>query len=368
MDLYTSYISPTSIDFTIGKNTYRFTQEYICSLQMSSGVSLVQELVPCLGLEFIGSTPYEAYLYSPATKQYYIFTGGSSLQMVDMIERFRDVVNGRYDFVNQEVIMPCIATFLRLDKNVLDDNDEVVNVIMPRLKNNEVIGEVWPPLETIYNTRSWFRTLSLPCGITYQGPNRCIINRFVFQDFMLKQVKDNYGKWKRVPRETYHPFRTYKAKYEQVNKQIDNDVKVKGWTHNPFLLVTAPIGTDEYKDNIFEWEITFCWPVEMDKLYAQNNYATVNIQAETMTPGGKVVAERPVHVYLTKELFTRTGNYGYYSFRYQSKCGAGNRERLHIWSDQYICISSLYVELKEVTQKRTEQLTQQVDIQSLKEI
>ena len=191
---------------------------------------------------------------------------------------------------------------------------------------------------------------------------------FVFQDFMLKQVKDNYGKWKRVPRETYHPFRTYKAKYEQVNKQIDNDVKVKGWTHNPFLLVTAPIGTDEYKDNIFEWEITFCWPVEMDKLYAQNNYATVNIQAETMTPGGKVVAERPVHVYLTKELFTRTGNYGYYSFRYQSKCGAGNRERLHIWSDQYICISSLYVELKEVTQKRTEQLTQQVDIQSLKEI
>lgn len=367
-DLQTAYKSPTSIDFTIGKNTYRFTQEYICSLQMSSGVSLVQELVPCLGLEFIGSTPYEAYLYSPATKQYYIFTGGSSLQMVDMIERFRDVVNGRYDFVNQEVIMPCIATFLRLDKNVLDDNDEVDNVIIPRLKNNDFIGEVWPPLETIYNTRSWFRTLSLPCGITYQGPNRCIINRFVFQDFMLKQVKDNYGKWKRVPRETYHPFRTYKAKYEQVNKQIDDDVKVKGWTHNPFLLVTAPIGTDEYKDNIFEWEITFCWPVEMDKLYAQNNYATVNIQAETMTPGGKVVAERPVHVYLTKELFTRTGNYGYYSFRYQSKCGAGNRERLHIWSDQYICISSLYVELKEVTQKRTEQLTQQVDIQSLKEI
>ena len=367
-DLQTAYKAPTSVDFAIGKNTYRYTQEYICSLQMTSGITVVQELVPCLGLEFIGSTPYEAYLYSPATRQYYIFTGGSSLQMVDMIERFRNVVNGRYDFINQEVLMPCLATFLRLDKQVLDDSDETDNIVIPRLKNNNFIGEVWPPLETIFNTRSWFRTLSLPCGITYQGPNRCIINRFVFQDLMLQQVKDNYGKWVRVPREIYHPFRTYKAKYEQVDKQIGDYIKVNGWTHNPFLLVTAPIGTAENVDNLFEWEITFCWPVEMDKLYAQNNYATVNIQAETMTPGGKVIAERPTHVYLTKELFTRTGNYGYYSFRYQSKCGAGNRERLHIWSDQYICISSLDVELKPVTQKRTEQLTQQLDIQTLKEI
>lgn len=367
-DLQTAYKSPTSVDFTIGKNTYRFTQEYICSLQIASGVTVVQELVPCLGLEFIGSTPYEAYLYSPATKQYYMFTGGSSLQMVDMIERFRNVINGRYDFVNQEVLMPCLATFLRLDSNVLDDSNEIDNVIIPRLKDNSFIGEVWPPLETIFNTRSWFRTLSLPCGITYQGPNRCIINRFVFQDLMLQQVKDNYGKWKRVPRENYHPFRVYKANYIQVDKQIGNDIKVKGWTHNPFLLVTAPVGAAENVDSKFEWEITFCWPIEMDRLYAQDNYATVNIQAETMTSGGKVIAVRPTHVYLTKELFTRTGKYGYYSFRYQSNCGAGNRERLHIWSDQYICISSLDVELKEVTQKRTEQLTQQLDIQALKEI
>lgn len=367
-DLQTAYKAPLSVDFTIGKNKYRFTQEYICSLQQERGVTKVQDLVPCLGLEFIGSTPYEAYLYSPATRQYYVFTGGSSLQMVDMIERFRDVVNGRYDFVNQEVLVPCLATFLRLDKRVLDDSDETDNVIVPRLKENRFIGEVWPPLETIFNTRSWFRTLSLPCGVTYQGPNRCIINRFVLQDYMVAQVKNNYGLWKRVPRETYHPFRTYKAQYAEVDTQIGDNVQVKGWTHNPFLLVTAPLGIDEETDNLYEWEITFCWPIEMDKLYAQNNFATVNIQAETMTPGGKVIADRPTHVYLTKELFTTTGNYGYYSFRYQSKCGAGNRERLHIWSDQYVCISSLQVEIKQVTQKRTEQLTQQIDIQRLKEI
>lgn len=367
-DLQTAYKAPLSVDFTIGKNKYRFTQDYICSLTQEQGVTIVENLVPCLGLTFIGSTPYEAYLYSQATRQYYIFTGGSSLQMVDMIERFYDVINGRYDFVNQEVLLPCTATFLRLDKKVKDDEDITDNVIIPRLKDRQFIGEVYPPIETIYNTSSWFRTLSLPCGITYQGPNRCIINRFVVQKYMTNQIKDNYGLWKRVPREEYHPFRVYKDKYEQVDKYIGDKVKVKGWTHNPFLLVTSPLGIAEEVDCNFEWEITFCWPVEMEELYGNNNYATVNIQAETITPGGKVIADRPVHVFLVKELFTRTDNFGYYSFRYQSKCGAGNRERLHIWSDQYICVSSLQLEYKQISEKRTEILTQQVDIKDMKEI
>lgn len=367
-DLQSAYKAPVSVDFAIGKTMYRYTNEYICMLEQKSGITVTQEQVPCLGLTYLGSTQNEAYFYSQATRKYYVFTGGTSLQVVDMIERFRNVRNGYYDFINQEVLMPCLATFNRLDSVVKDDEDETDNVIVPRLKNSRFVGEVAPPLDTIYNTRSWFRTLSLPCGLTYQGPNRCIINRFVLQDHMIQQVKDNYGKWKRVFKEKYHPFRGYKAKYERVDEQIGDELEVKGWTHNPFLLVTAPLGITEQTDCMFEWEVTFCWPVEMDRLYPVGKYAVVCIQAETMTPGGKVIAQRPVHVYLTKELFTRTGNYGYYSFRYQSNCGAGNRERLHVWSDQYICVSSLQCEYKPVTQKRTEILTQQVDIQQLEEI
>jgi len=367
-DLQTAYKAPVSIDFTIGKNKYRYTQEYICQVTQERGVTLVQDLVPCLGLTYLGSTPYEAYLYSQAERQYYVFTGNSALRKVDMIERFRNVINGRYDFVNQEVILPCVATFLRLDNKVKDDDDETDNTMVARLADNKFLGEVQPPLDTIYNTRSGFRTVSVPSGIAFQGPNRCIINRFVVSDYMIDQIKSNYGKWSRVPREEYHPFRTYKAKYERVDETIGDKVQVEGWTHNPFLLVTAPLGVSENIDCLFEWEITFCYPVEMEKLYGPDNYAVVNVQAETMTPGGKVVAERPVHIYLTKELFTRSDKYGYYSFRYQSRCGAGNRERLHIWSDQYICVSSLDLEYKPVTQRRTEILTQQVDVQHLTEI
>lgn len=365
-DLQSAYKAPVSVDFTIGKQTYRYTQEYICKLRQEHGVTIVDDLVPCLGLTFIGSTPYEAYFYSAATRKYYTFTGGTALENVDTIERFRNITDGIYDFVNQEVVIPTLVTFDRLDSNVKDDADETDNVIVTRVKDSDFIGEIWPPLNTIYNTRSWYKILSLPSGVVYQGPNRCIINRSILQDYMLKQIKSNYGKWKRLPKEKYNPFRVYTDTYSTVDKTVDTNVI--GWTHNPFLLVTAPLGVSENIDCIFEWEITFCWPVEMDKLYDSNSYAVVNIQAETMTPGGKVIADRPTHVYLTKDLFTRTNKYGYYSFRYQSNCGIGNRERLHIWSDQYICVSSLTCECKQITEKRTEILTQHVDVQQLHEI
>lgn len=367
-DMAIEYKSPKSVDFTLNKTDYRFTNEYICSIEVKRGISIVKELVPCLGLEFLGTTPYEAYFYSPATRSYYQFTGGTSLQQVNMVERFRDIRSGTYDFINQEVLMNCLATFDRLNLFVHDDKDEVDNIIVPRIKDSRFIGEIQPPTTNIFNNTSWYKTLSLPSGICYQGPNRCVINRSILTEYMFDQIKANYGNWERLPKEVYNPFRTYKSKYEVVNKQIGSDLIIKGWTHNPFLLVTSALGLQSEQDCLFEWEITFCWPVEMDKLYDQDNYATVCIYAETMTPGGKVCTARPTHVYLTKELFTRNNNYGYYSFRYTSKNGIGNRERLYIWSDQYIAISSIQLEYKIATSKRTEQLTQQVDIQNLKEI
>lgn len=367
-DAQGAYKAPVSIDFAIGKDKYRFTDEYICRLDVDPtyGVTTVEELVPTLGLTYLGATPYEAYLYSAATRQYYTYAGGTRLDVVDMLERFRDIIYGRYDFVNQEVVLPCVATFVRLDKHVFDDDDERDNTIAIRLKGGTVVGEVWPPIGTIYNMRSGFKTISLPSGLCFQGPNRCIINRFVYSGYMREQIKENAGQWKRVPRERYHPFRAYESEYEKVDENVL--VQIVGWTHNPFLLVTSPLGVNSETDCVFEWEITFAWPVEMDDLYEEKQYACVNVMAETFTPGGKVIPDRPAHVFLYRDLFTRTGNYGYYSFRYQSRCGAGNRERLHIWSDQYIAVSGLQVEYKPITEKRTEILTQQVDVMDMEEI
>lgn len=362
-DTNAAYKAPLSVDFTIGKNTYRATEEYICSVQPAEAGNVITDIIPSLGLKFIGSTPAEAFFYSKATRCYYTFSG-SSLTKVNMMERFRDVQKGYWDFVNQEVVMPCLMTFKRLNEEVEDKDTETDNIIVPVLSKGEVSGELPPPITTIFNDRSWYKCVSLPCGFAYQGPNRVIINRAVFCEYMERSVKDNYNKWKKLSRDKYVTKREYTDCYDNIMKDVQG---VNGWTYNPFVLVTSALGQSEDTDCMFEWNITFCWPVEMDLLYGTDNYACVNICAETMTPGGKRKSE-VTHVFLTKELFTRNGSYGYYSFRFQSKNGMGNRERLHIWSDQYIAISSIDCESKAVTQRRTEQLTQQVDIQKLKEL
>ena len=362
-DTNAAYKAPMSVDFTIGKNVYRATEEYICSVQPAEAGNVITDLIPSLGLKFIGSTPTEAFFYSKSTRCYYVFTG-SSLTKMDMMERFRDIQKGYWDFVNQEVIMPCLMTFKRLNAEVEDKDSETDNIIIPVMSKSQVSGELPPPITTIFNDRSWYKCVSLPCGFAYQGPNRVIINRSVFIEYMERSIKDNFNKWSKMNRERYVTHREYPEIYDNIMKDVKG---VDGWTYNPFVLVTSPLGLSEDTDCLFEWVITFCWPVEMDLLYGVDNYACVNIMAETMTPGGKVKS-RPTHIFLTKELFTRSGNYGYYSFRFQSKNGMGNRERLHIWSDQYIAISSIDCEYKPETSRRTEQLTQQLDVQKLKEL
>ena len=359
----TAYKAPLSVDFVIGKQKYRVTEEYICTVQTEDGFDTITDIIPTLGLTFIGSTPAEAFLYSQSTRCYYSFSG-EGLTKLDMMERFRNIQRGFWDFVNQEVVMPCLMTYKRLNAEVEDKDTETDNVIVPVLSKGTVSGELPPPITTIFNDRSWYKCVSLPGGFAYQGPNRVIINRAVFVEYMEQSIKDNYNKWSKMDREKYVTHRVYPEVYDNILKDVRG---VDGWTYNPFVFVTSPLGNSENTDCIFEWEITFCWPVEMDLLYGVDNYACVNIMSETMTPGGKVFA-RPTHVFLTKELFTRTGNYGYYSYKYTGKNGAGNRERLHIWSDQYIAVSSIYCEAKQVTQKRTDQLTQQVDVQKLKEL
>lgn len=358
-----AYKAPLSVDFTIGKNVYRATEEYICSVQPAEAGNVITDLIPILGLKFIGSTPTEAFFYSKSTRCYYSFSG-SSLTKLDMMERFRDIQKGYWDFVNQEVVMPCLMTFKRLNEEVEDKDTETDNIIIPVLSKSEVSGELPPPITTIFNDRSWYKCVSLPCGFAYQGPNRVIINRAVFCEYMERSIKDNFNKWKKMSRNKYVTHREYPEVYDNIMQDVHG---VDGWTYNPFVLVTSALGQSEDADCMFEWTITFCWPVEMDLLYGTDNYATVNIMAETMTPGGKKKSDI-THVFLTKELFTRTGSYGYYSIKFQSKNGIGNRERLHIWSDQYIAISSIDCESKVATQRRAEQLTQQIDVQKLKEL
>lgn len=362
-----NYKVPKSTDFTINESVYRSTNEYI-NLLNDQGLS-VKELVAKLGMQFVGSTPQQAFFYSANTRAYYVYTGGTVITKADVWNRFKDIKDGKWDFVNQEVVFQCLGNMTRLYDDTSDsDDEELDNLFIARLSGDGVKGEVNPPSKAIFDSTkesSWFKIYSMASGLVFQGPNRGIVNRFICLDYMLEDIISNRGKWKKVSRDVFNPFRKYKEDFKNVATRITEGVE--GWTHNPFLLCTAPLGIDEQTDCLFEWELTFTWTDEMDTLYKDGSYACVNMMGQTMCPGGKKRSE-VTHLYLTKELFTRGENSGYYSFRFSSRNGAGNREQLFIWSDSYIAMTGLKLSYKIITSKRQQApATSQIDIQKLKE-
>jgi hypothetical protein len=346
------YKAPSSVDFNINGIPFRSTAEYISSIQTRSGAVIMDNIVPIAGMTFIGATTKEAFFYSPATRMYYSFSSNRDLTKRDVFNRFHDIIDGRWDFVNQEVIFKCL-----LGKEVL----------VCRLDGN-VLGEVYPPNETIFNKRSGFKVLSMAGGLTYQGPKRFAVNRFITNEHMYYSIRFNKddNKWThKLSREEFWAERDYGWHYEDWYTVTDQYAAM-GWTHNPFKLATAMLGIDEKTDAKFEWELTFAWTDQMEALYRPDEYVTVNIQAETITQGG-VVLSPVTRIYLFKECFTRSGNFGYYTFQFQSNNGIGNRERLYVWSDGIIALEDLQVSTKQMTTHRMNPAFTQLDIKDLKE-
>lgn len=290
------------------------------------------------------------------------------IQKQDVWNRFKDIKDGKWDFVNQNVVFQCIGNMTRVMDDVSDRDDYLVdNIFIATMDGQQhgITGEVTPPGTPVFNNKSWFKTYSFAGGLTFQGPNRYVVNRFICLDYMINDIVANKGKWKKLKRDKFNPFRKYKEDFVAVNDRVTEGVS--GWTHNPFVLATAPLGVSEETDCLFEWELTFTWTDEMDRIYKDNEYACVNIMAQTMCPGGKKRCE-PTHLYLHKDLFTRSENTGYCSFKFASRNGAGNREQLFVWSDAYIAMTGLSVNYKVITERRTMPLAvSQVDIKEMKE-
>ncbi len=367
----TRYKAPSSIDFNIYSETYRATDEFLCKLTTKDGIVAVQDVCATAGLRFIGATTREAFFYSPATRMYYAFSNGSEIQKVDVLNRFLDVMEGKWDYVNQEVVLKA------------RNSDGAVMVC--RL-DHDFLGEIFPPNKTIYSDTSDYKILSMAGGTVFQGPKRFILNRFILLDYMTTDIRfynrrqynvlfpDEYDRknWRRVSREYYDQERDYGWEYvDPIHIRLTRDGTIlnseaawwaiHGWTHNPFGLVTAMLGIDDVTDCKFEWSITFAWTQQMEQLYEMNEYATVCLMAETVTQGG-VMRSNATRLFLHKEMFTRTDGAGYYTFKFQSNNGIGNRERLYIWSDAVIAVQDLKLRCKEMTSSRTQPLITQVDI------
>ena len=343
-----AYKAPNSIDFNINGELYRATEEFICRLNEQDGVVAVQDIVATEGMKFIGATTQVAFFYSPATRLYYSFTGGNTINKIDVVHRFKKIVEGKWDFINQEVMLKSLLP---------DDNPLIVRL------DNTMSGEVYPPTDTIWRKEGDFKMLSMPGGLVYQGPKRCIINRFVLNSYMFDDIKRNKRKWIKLDKHDFYKERDYHWVYKNIDTISPADT-VFGWTHNPYKLATAMLGLNEEQDCKFEWSITFAWTKDIEKLYELNEYTTVCLQGETVTEGGTVLGEI-THVPLFKEQFTRKGDAGYYTFQFQSGNGIGNRERLYIWSDGIIAVESIKLICKAISQHRTQPLVTHIDVKDM---
>jgi hypothetical protein len=349
----TKYKAPSSVDFNLYDTMYRATEEYVALLELQDGVVAVTDKVPSAGLTFIGATTEEAFFYSPATRMYYSFSGSGAIQKRDIFNRFKDIRNGRWDFVNQEVVFKML-----LDDNILDD--DVDGYFVARLDQRNVVGEIYPPNATVYNQRSDFKILSMAGGLVYQGPKRCVVNRWVVTDDMYDMIRRNKKRWQKLEREAWEPGRDYHWAYDDWHTEAPFEA-VHGWTHNAWRAATAMLGTVEETDSLFEWELTFAWTEQINHIFEQNEYISFNLAGETIGQGGTLLS-RPTHLFLYRELFKN----GYYTTRYSSKNGIGNRERLYMWGDGVVALESFALYIKDITTRRAQPIaTAQVDVQNL---
>jgi len=128
---------------------------------------------------------------------------------------------------------------------------------------------------------------------------------------------------------------------------------------------------------MFEWEISFALTPFMRKIL-KDKFVTVHLAAETIVPGG-IVLSQVTHLYLKDDMFGRyrqssvpigieQEKMGYYTYRFNGRNGAGNSEKLYIWSDGCVALRSIKLAVTQTTAQRTMTLVTHIDVQGVEEL
>jgi hypothetical protein len=383
-----------SHDFVIYGIPFRVGGEFIARLNTMTGTVALQDVVATLGLRYVGSTPQQAWFYTNITNGFYVFTmsnpttGATSMESMGNAFRFKDVESGTWDFVSQEVAFKTL-----LDRDINERHDYYKDIV--RVKEG-FLGMVAPPnINTVWPKDGYFDLDSTAQGVAMRGRHRSQVNMFVWHDYMFREqitsenvmygipgydrfndrVNDgihiNHGLWDKLKGDKLIDF------YGHRNYDWERYDRIYGYFIEEFKLCTSFIGLANNTDCMFEWEIVFALTPMMRRML-KDKYTTVYIAAETQSPGGGIYS--PVtRLYMAEDLFGRTRidgalatsetNTSYYTFRFNSRNGAGSMEKLYIWSDGPVAIKSpIDVLIAPITEQRTQPLVTRVDISELKEL
>jgi hypothetical protein len=358
-------VVPVYKDFTIYGKSFRVGKEFISRIMTQTGVTWLNQVAPCLGLEFVGSTTRTAWFFSESLRHFFIFTSTEGAQAADLAVELKDaglaalidkVIDSKWDFTAQESAL----------RAVLEGHHTIIRL------GDDFKGQIYWPNETIALNPEEFRTYSASGGLVIAGRRRFQVSRFLMQPLMLDPVLNLYDigrnrkRWIPVKGDDASQFwseRDYKWCYTEKD---DTPLEaVEGYFVEPFKLATSFLGVGDDQDGVFEWEITFGINDMFRKLW-QDRYIKVNVAADTITPGGQKRSEVS-HIYLKQDLFTRGARLGYYTTRFSSLNGAGAGEKLYIWSDGLIGIRAIKLGVKNITQRRASVSVNRPDISGMEE-
>jgi hypothetical protein len=296
-----------------------------------------------VGQRVLGADTRNILLFSKITRQFYKFMGPETLDKAKTAWRIKDIKSAVYEFLRQEMVAEVDMELSYRPKTLI------------RFDQLEAVGTIPIPghIEAIDNYGS-------AVGYVWQGRNRVQVPMSIYrEDMETLGLKDMRGKWKRIPGDDIRDF--FKE------REYNPLVMLNGYYWEPFKLATAFLGIDDSTDCQFEWVLTFAFTEWMHRLIG-DKYITVNIASETSCPNGHKKSE-VTHVRLRNDMFQRSDErIGYYTFRFNGRNGAGNSERLFVWSDGVMALRRA-VELvaRPITTARTSPLLTQADFFAVEE-
>ena len=341
-DSRSGYIRAVSDDYDVmiyGK-VFRAFEEYLSLVNQQYGVLAFRDVALKVGQKVIGSDTKNILLYSKVTRQLYLFTGDETLSKQFTAYRITDVDKAVYEFLRQELIARAC---------LLNKKQPIALLRFDALQPRGMVPLFELPI---------IDTFGGEIGYVMQSDERAqVVFNIYNEDMLTLNIKGNRGKWQKIKGDSIDDF---------FSKRIYAE-RPEGYFWEPFRLATSFVGINDDTDCLFEWVITFAYTTWMHNII-EDRYVTVFIASETACPNGHRRSE-VTKLRLRNDMFQRTEEQiGYYSFRFNGRNGAGNAERLFIWSDGLIAIRKIIVSVKQVTNARTSPALTQADFVAVEEL
>ena len=320
---------------------YRAFDEYLSQAIQQYGILAFRDAALKVGQKVLGADTRNILLFSRITRQLYLFTDNETLDKQNTAYRVKDFEKAIYEFLRQELIANADLINKKQDKGIIR---------FDALKAKGMITD--PQLHLIDKFGS-------EAGYVMQSVGRAQVAFGIYDDNMLTlNLKDNRGKWEKIDGETIDGFFSKRKYYFN---------RPEGYYWEPFRLATSFLGIDDSTDCQFEWIITFAYTPWMHNII-EDKYVTVFLASETACPNGHKRSE-VTKLRLRNDMFQRTDEQiGYYSFRFNGRNGAGNSERLFIWSDGLMAIRKIELIARTVTSARTSPMLTQPDFSAVEEL